>query len=62
MRIARLIVYMLLVIGTIGLLVNEISAHGGTTAALVFAALNTLGLIIIFVLLDSIGGKSRAHR
>jgi len=39
--------FILLIIGSIGLLVNEFAFHWGTTATLVFAALNIVGLVLL---------------
>lgn len=39
--------FVLLIIGTIGLIANEFAFHWGTTATLVFAALNIIGLVML---------------
>lgn len=39
--------FVLLIIGSVGLLTNEFAFHWGTVATLVFAALNIVGLVIL---------------
>ena len=43
-EIARLVAFVLLAIGTIGLLVNEATCDGSRSATLSFAVLNAVGL------------------
>ena len=43
-EIARLVAFILLAIGTIGLLVNEATCDGSRAATLSFAVLNAVGL------------------
>ena len=62
MRIVRWIPFILLFIGTTGLLVNEFAAHWGRTATLIFAVLNTIGLVIVVVLLWNIKGRNWLHQ
>ena len=45
MKTIKRIAYVLLVVGTAGLLVNEFATHWGTTATIVFAILNSIGLV-----------------
>jgi len=40
----RLIAFILLIIGTLGLIINEFIFDWGTTATLTFAAINVVGL------------------
>jgi hypothetical protein len=40
-------VFILLIVGTIGLLVNEFIFGWGSTATLVFAVLNIIGLVML---------------
>lgn len=51
-----LIVFILLLIGTTGLLLNEFVFDWGRTAVLIFAAANVIGLI---VLVTAVLGQSR---
>ena len=46
-QIVKLSVFILLVTGTFGLLINEFIFDWGTTATLTFAALNVVGLAIL---------------
>jgi len=46
-EIAKLSVFILLIIGTLGLLINEFVFDWGGTATLTFAALNVVGLAIL---------------
>ena len=46
-EIAKLSAFILLFIGTLGLLINEFVFDWGTTATLTFAALNVVGLAIL---------------
>ena len=48
-QVIRLTAFVLLMIGTIGLLVNEFVAEGGRAATLTFAAFNCAGLAILAV-------------
>ena len=47
MKVAKLSVYVLLIIGTLGLLINEFIFDWGSTATLTFASLNVAGLITL---------------
>ncbi len=44
---AKLIAFILLIIGTIGLLVNEFVTDWGRGATITFACLNVLGLVLL---------------
>jgi hypothetical protein len=44
---AKVIAFLLLIVGTAGLLVNEFVFYWGRVATLVFAVLNVIGLIIL---------------
>ena len=46
-QVVKLSVFILLVTGTFGLLINEFIFDWGTTATLTFAALNVVGLAIL---------------
>ena len=46
-EIAKLIAYVLLIIGTIGLLINEFAFDWGRVATLAFAIVNFMGLAIL---------------
>lgn len=46
-RVAELSAFILLIVGTIGLLVNEFVFDWGTVATLSFAAINIVGLVIL---------------
>jgi len=46
-EIAKLSAFILLIIGTLGLLINELVFDWGSTATLTFAALNVVGLAIL---------------
>jgi hypothetical protein len=46
---ARLIAFILLIVGTIGLLLNEFLYDRGRTATLTLAALNVIGLAILLI-------------
>ena len=46
-EVAKLSGFILLIIGTLGLLINEFISGWGTTATLTFAALNVVGLAIL---------------
>ena len=47
MEVAKLSAFILLIIGTTGLLINEFVFDWGSVATLVFAATNIVGLIIL---------------
>ena len=40
-------VFVLILLGTLGLLANELAFHWGRTATLLFAALNAVGLAVL---------------
>ena len=46
-EVAKWIAFILLIIGTLGLVANEFILDWGTIATLIFAALNVIGLIIL---------------
>ena len=46
-EVAKLSAFILLIIGTLGLLINEFVFDWGGTATLTFAALNVVGLAIL---------------
>jgi len=46
-EVARVKAFVFLVIGTVGLLVNELTFDWGRAATLAFAALNVVGLITL---------------
>ena len=46
-EVAKLSAFILLIIGTLGLLINELIFDWGRTATLTFAALNVVGLAIL---------------
>jgi len=46
-RVAELSAFILLIVGTIGLLVNEFVFDWGRVATLSFAAINIVGLVIL---------------
>ena len=46
-EVAKLSAFILLIIGTLGLLINEFIFGWGDTATLTFAALNVVGLAIL---------------
>jgi len=46
-EVAKLSAFILLIIGTLGLLINEFIFDWGATATLTFAALNVVGLVIL---------------
>ncbi|MFH1486097.1 MAG: hypothetical protein ABIH46_08505 [Chloroflexota bacterium] len=48
-EIGRLAAFILLIIGTLGLLANEFVFAWGTPAAAAFAAINVLGLTVLFL-------------
>ena len=47
MKVVKLSIYVLLIIGTLGLLINEFIFDWGSTATLTFASLNVAGLIAL---------------
>ena len=44
---SRLIAFILLIIGTLGLIINEFVFDWGSTATLTFAAINVVGLVVL---------------
>lgn len=46
-KVVKLSIFFLIVIGTLGLLINEFIFDWGTTATLTFAFLNIVGLAIL---------------
>ncbi|GAI91147.1 unnamed protein product, partial [marine sediment metagenome] len=50
-NIPRVIVFSLIIIGTIGLLINEFAFNWGTVATLTFATMNLAGLVILMYFL-----------
>ena len=46
-EVAKLIAFILLIIGTIGLLVNEFVTDWGRGVTITFACLNVLGLVLL---------------
>ena len=46
-EVAKLIAFILLIIGTIGLLLNEFVADWGRGITITFACLNVLGLVLL---------------
>ena len=48
-EVARLIAFILLIIGTIGLLVNEFAIDLGRVATLIFAVFNCIGLVTLAI-------------
>ena len=57
-KIARSTAFALLIIGTLGLLVNELVFDWGRVATIFLAALNVIGLILICF---AFGGSSSEH-
>ena len=43
----KLIAFILLIIGTLGLIINEFVFDWGSTATIAFAAINVVGLIVV---------------
>jgi len=43
----RLIAFILLIVGTLGLIINEFIFDWGSTATLTFAAINVVGLVVL---------------
>lgn len=58
-RIIRLSAFILLIIGTLGLLINEFVFDWGSAATLTFAAVNVVGLA---TLAFAFWGVERAHK
>ena len=56
-KIARAIAFALLIIGTLGLLVNELVFDWGRTATIFLAVLNVIGLILICFAAGGGGGE-----
>ena len=54
---AKLIAFILLIIGTIGLLVNEFVTGWGRGVTITFACLNVLGLVLLAFTARSIGKR-----
>jgi len=46
-EVAKLSGFILIIIGTLGLLINEFIFHWGSTATITFAAVNVVGLAIL---------------
>ena len=46
-EVAKIIAFILLIIGTIGLLLNEFVAGCGRSATITFACLNFVGLVVL---------------
>jgi energy-converting hydrogenase Eha subunit C len=46
-RLMKLIAFILLIIGTVGLLLNELVFDWGRVATLLFAASNLIGLVLL---------------
>jgi hypothetical protein len=57
-KIARATAFVLLIIGTLGLLVNELVFDWGRVATIFLAVLNVIGLILICF---AAGGSSGEH-
>ena len=45
--VSKLIAFILLIIGTVGLLINEFIFDWGRVATVIFAAANVLGLVLL---------------
>ena len=56
---AKLIAFILLGIGTIGLLVNEFVTDWGRGVTITFACLNVLGLVLLAFTARSIGKRQK---
>ena len=56
---AKLIAFILLIIGTIGLLVNEFVADWGRGVTITFACLNILGLVLLAFTAWSVGKRQK---
>jgi len=48
-KVIKLTAFILLIIGTIGLLVNEFVTDWGRTTTLIFAIFNSIGLLILAI-------------
>ena len=59
MEVAKLTAFVLLIIGTIGLLVNEFVTDWGRGVTIMFACLNVLGLVVL-TFATWITGKGKA--
>ena len=57
---AKLTGFILLAIGTVGLLVNEFATDWGTGAVIAFACLNVLGLVVLASVAWTVA-KGKAH-
>ena len=44
---SRLIAFILLIIGTLGLIINEFIFDWGSSATLIFAAINVVGFVVL---------------
>ena len=58
-EVARLTAFILLIIGTIGLLVNEFIFDWGRVGTLVFAVLNFIGLAILAIMYLRVKDRER---
>ena len=58
-EVARLTAFILLIIGTIGLLVNEFIFDWGRVGTLVFAVLNFIGLAILAIMYLKVEDRER---
>ena len=56
---AKLIAFILLIIGTVGLLVNELAFDWGRAATLTFAIFNIVGLAVLFLTPWGLRGKGK---
>jgi len=56
-EVAKLIAFILLIIGTIGLLVNEFVTDWGRGITITFACLNVLGLVLLAFTVWSMGKR-----
>ena len=57
MKVTKLSVFVLLIVGTTGLLINEFVFDWGRVATLSFAAINIVGLVILAFMLRGIEKK-----
>jgi len=55
--VAKLCAFILLIIGTLGLLINELIFDWGSAATLTFAALNVGGLVLLAFMIWGTGKK-----
>jgi len=46
-EVTKLIAFILLIIGTLGLIINEFIFDWGSSATLTFAAINVVGLVVL---------------